>query len=54
MPRVPEAGTCTGNGSWTGWPQDTPVKSTNGVQAEFYGSFRTSGKPAAALTSNVP
>lgn len=42
------------NGSWTAWPQSTPVQGTSGVPVEYYGSFPTPGKPMHALTANVP
>ena len=42
------------NGTWTAWPQSTPVQGTSGVPVEYYGAFATSGKPVHALTANVP
>jgi hypothetical protein len=42
------------NGTWTTWPQDTPVQATNGIKVEFNGSYPTSGKPVHLLSANVP
>lgn len=42
------------NGSWSAWPQNTPVQLTNGIPVEYYGSFTTAGKPVHGLTANVP
>lgn len=42
------------NGSWTAWPQNTPVQPTAGVPVEYNGFMATSGKPIHGISANVP